>query len=156
MRLTTHTDYALRTLMYLAARTDTLATIADVSKAYGISSNHLMKVVHELAQAGYVKTIRGRQGGMRLARPPEDIQIGDVVRRTEAELNVAVCFADAGACVLHPCCVLERALKEALNAFLAVLDGYSLADLMRPRRRIVALLGLDGSIPQAAARSAAR
>lgn len=156
MRLTTHTDYSLRTLMYLAAHKDGLATIADVSNAYGISSNHLMKVVHGLGQAGYVQTIRGRQGGIRLARSPENIHIGDVVRRAEADLNVAICFVDAGACVIHPCCVLERALQKALDAFLAVLDGYTLADLMRPKRRIAALLGLHTTAQQALNRTAAR
>jgi Rrf2 family nitric oxide-sensitive transcriptional repressor len=143
MRLTTHTDYSLRTLMYLAVRKHDLATIADIAQAYGISHNHLMKVVHELAQSGFIQTVRGRQGGMRLARPPEEINIGDVVRTTENDLNVAVCFLDADACAIQQCCVLQRAMREALKAFLTVLDGYTLADLVRPRRRIATLLGLE-------------
>jgi Rrf2 family nitric oxide-sensitive transcriptional repressor len=143
MRLTTHTDYSLRALMYLAVRKQELATIADISQAYNISNNHLMKVVYELSQAGFIQTLRGRQGGIRLARAPEEINIGDVVRQTESDLNVAVCFVDADACSIQPSCVLQRALREALKAFLTVLDGYTLADLVRSRRRIATLLGLE-------------
>ena len=142
MRLTTHTDYSLRTLMYLAARQDDLATIADIAMAYGISHNHLMKVVHELGLAGYIQTVRGRQGGMRLARAPEEIRIGEIVRRTENDLNVAVCFAGPDACAIQQCCVLQRALREALKAFLTVLDGYTLRDLVEDRTQLGRLLGL--------------
>lgn len=153
MRLTAHTDYSLRTLMYLAVKKEGLATIDDIAEAYGISGNHLMKVVHELGLAGYIQTVRGRQGGMRLARPPGDINIGEVVRRTENDLNVAVCFVEAGGCAIQPCCVLQQALREALKAFLTVLDDYTLADLVRPRRRIAGLLGIEAPASVGAVRT---
>jgi len=142
MRLTTHTDYALRTLMYLAVRDEGLATIADIAAAYRISHTHLMKVVHELGLAGYIHTVRGRQGGMRLARPAEQIRIGELVRRTENDLALATCFGDGGACALEPGCVLQAALYQALAAFLDVLDRYTLADLVQRRQRLAVLLGI--------------
>jgi Rrf2 family transcriptional regulator, nitric oxide-sensitive transcriptional repressor len=143
MRMTTYTDYSLRTLMYLAIQPDSLATIADISMAYGISDNHLMKVVHQLGQAGIIETIRGRQGGMRLAWRPEKINLGKIVRQMEPDLEIAPCFGHKETCVIQPCCLLQRALKEALKAFLSVLDGYTLADLIQPQRRLASLLGID-------------
>jgi len=143
MRMTTYTDYSLRTLMYLAVKPEGLATIADISSAYGISRNHLMKVVHQLGQAGIVETVRGRQGGLRLAAPPEKINLGDVVRQMEPDLEIAPCFAAKGACAIQPCCLLQRALQQALKAFLAVLDEYTLADLIGPRARLTSLLGIE-------------
>jgi Rrf2 family nitric oxide-sensitive transcriptional repressor len=142
MRLTTYTDYSLRTLMYLAVKPDGLATIADISEAFGISRNHLMKIVHRLGVAGDIATARGRQGGMRLARRPEEINLGALVRRLEPDLEIAACFGNAAACVVAPACRLQGALNQALQAFLTVLDGYTLADLARPQHQLAALLGI--------------
>ena len=147
MRLTTYTDYALRTLMYLAIKPWGLATIADISTAYGISSNHLMKVVHQLGRAGVIETVRGRQGGLRLARSPEKISLADIVQRMEPDIDIAPCFSAKGTCTIQSCCVLQRALKEALDAFLSVLEGYTLADLIKPQRRLTTLLGIEAKTP---------
>lgn len=136
MRLTVHTDYALRTLIYLAVLPDRLGTIHEVATAYGISENHLTKVVHRLGQLGYVETVRGRRGGIRLARAPADIQIGAVVRDTEDDFALVDCGgpgSSAGPCRLLGGCVLQGALAEALSAFMSVLDRYTLADLAHPR-----------------------
>jgi Rrf2 family nitric oxide-sensitive transcriptional repressor len=142
MRLTAFTDYTLRTLIYLALRGDRLATIADIAGAYGISANHLMKVVHRLGQAGDIETVRGQRGGIRLARPAAEISLGAVVRRTEPDLEIVPCFGAAGICAIQPDCVLQSALHKALQAFLDVLDGYTLADLIGPQRSLIASLGL--------------
>jgi Rrf2 family nitric oxide-sensitive transcriptional repressor len=143
MRLTVFTDYTLRTLTYLALRPDRLVTIADISEAYQISNNHLMKVVHQLALSGDVVTLRGQRGGLRLARAPSEINIGAVVRRSEADLEMMPCFGSQGECVIRPECVLAAAVDEALRAFLAVLDSYTLADLVRPRAGLVRLLRIE-------------
>jgi Rrf2 family nitric oxide-sensitive transcriptional repressor len=142
MRLTTYTDYTLRTLIYLALERERLARIADIAESYGISENHLMKVVHRLGLAGYVETVRGKHGGLRLAEPPEAINLGEVVRRTEPDLDLVPCFEPSGLCRIRPACALKGVLGEALGAFLAVLDRYTLADLIRPRRELAGLLGL--------------
>lgn len=126
MKLTLFTDYSMRVLLYLAARPDRLCSIAEVAQTYRISQNHLMKVVTELVQSGYVESIRGRNGGIRLGKPPEDINIGALVRRTEGGFDLV----DCGNCIVAPACRLTGMLKEALSAFLAVLDRYSLADLV--------------------------
>lgn len=142
MRLTGFTDYTLRTLIYLALQPDRLATIADIAGAYGISVNHVMKVVHQLAVAGDIATTRGRRGGLRLARQASNINIGQVVRRTEPDMALVVCLAPCQGCVIQDRCVLKRALNDALAAFLAVLDQYTLADLVAPRRELAELLGV--------------
>ena len=140
MRLTSFTDYALRVLIYLGAHRDEerLATIGDIAAAYRISENHLMKVVHHLAKEGYVETTRGKGGGIRLARAPEEINIGAVVRITEDDLALVECFeAGAPQCPLVPACTLKGMLAQALRAFLAVLDAQTLADLLRPRAELI-------------------
>lgn len=129
MRLTRYTDYALRTLIYLGLNEPRLSSIADVAQAYRISENHLTKVVHQLGKLGLVHTMRGRGGGLRLGKQPEDIVIGAVVRQTEDDLALVECFA-SGACAITAPCRLRKALGEALAAFLDVLDGYTLADLL--------------------------
>ena len=130
MRLTTMTDYALRLLMYVAHRPDRLCTIAEIATAYGISEAHLMKITHQLGQAGFIETVRGKGGGMRLASPPQQINLGAVVRRMESDLFLVECFADAdNHCVLTGHCRLAAVLDEALGAFLARLDAVTLADL---------------------------
>ena len=145
MRLTRYTDYALRTLMYLGLRAGEISTIEDIAGHYGISRNHLMKIVHRLGRAGYVETVRGRGGGLRLGQAPEAIVVGDVVRLTEDDLALVECFdAETNQCVIAGGCVLQGALREALDAFLSVLDGYTLEDLLRPRTRLSALLALPG------------
>jgi Rrf2 family transcriptional regulator, nitric oxide-sensitive transcriptional repressor len=125
MRLTTFSDYSLRTLICLAVRGH--STVAEISRLYGISEAHLNKVIHQLGVAGDIETIRGRGGGIRLARPPQAINVGTVVRRTE-DLALVTCL-EGGGCLLSPACVLQTALKEALAAFLTVLDRYTIADL---------------------------
>jgi len=143
MHLTTFTDYALRTLIYLGAHRedDHLVTIRDIASGYGISENHLMKVVHHLAKQGYVETLRGKGGGMRLACAPEQINIGAVVRGAEGELAVVECLQDGNRnCPIEPACALRDVLLKATHAFTAVLDNKTLADLLKPRPMLVELL----------------
>jgi Rrf2 family nitric oxide-sensitive transcriptional repressor len=125
MRLTAFTDYTLRTLICLDVRGQ--STIADISALYGISDAHLTKVIHQLGLAGDIETTRGRNGGIRLAKSPESINVGAIVRRTE-DLALVTCF-ESGSCLILGACVLRTALDEALAAFLAVLDRYTIADL---------------------------
>lgn len=127
MKLTRYTDYALRVLMHLAGRPDRLASIAEIARAYGISENHLMKVVHELGRAGFITTVRGRGGGLKLARPAQAIPVGEVVRVTEDDCPLVDCTG----CALAPGCRLTGALAEARQAFFAALDRYSIADVAR-------------------------
>lgn len=145
MNLTRHTDYALRVLMYLASDADRLATIAEIADAYAISRNHLMKVVNQLGRAGFVQTIRGQQGGLRLGREPVAINIGAVVRATEGNLEIIDC--DKPGCPIVPACALKGALNEARDAFLAVLDRYTLQDLVGKRgHRLMALLRPEANL----------
>jgi len=156
MRLTIYSDYALRLLMYLAVKDDGLATIGEIADSYGISKNHLMKVAHELGVAGYVETVRGRGGGLRLSRAREAIRLGEVVRHTEPDMALVPCFAPVdGDCAIERCCVLKKALKRAGDAFLEVLDGYTLADLARPRSALRSLLAMPSAAPGRSARPAA-
>jgi Rrf2 family nitric oxide-sensitive transcriptional repressor len=136
MQLTRYTDYSLRVLIYLAADPERRATIDEIARGYDVSKAHLMKVVHQLGLRGWVTTVRGRGGGLELGRPPEEIRIGDVVRSTEESMALAECFdPSTSACAIEPRCRLRSALGEALAAFLAVLDGYTLADLVAGRRK---------------------
>lgn len=131
MQLTKFTDYALRVLIYLAQHPDGLATIADIAKDYDIPATHLMKVVHRLAQRGYIVTVRGKGGGMRLAKAPEMINVGDLVRDTEDNIDIVECFnAATQNCPLLPACALKSVLTEARKSFLATLDFYRLSDIM--------------------------
>lgn len=138
MRLTAYTDFALRTLMYLATHRDSLATIGQIADEHGIAKNHLTKVVHQLGVLGFVETVRGRNGGLRLARDPADISIGDVVRQTETDFHMAACFDETSAgCSLAPACGLKGTLARATQAFLAVLDEATLeAMAMREERKL--------------------
>lgn len=141
MRLTTLTDYSLRMLIHLAIKPDGRATIAEVATAYAVSESHLMKVAHLLGQGGYVATLRGRGGGLSLARPAEAIRVGDVVRHMEPDMALVPCFGD-GACAIQPGCRLKQRLYAAREAFLAVLDDTTLADIAEPRGELRALLGM--------------
>lgn len=146
MHLTMFTDYSLRVLMHVGARGGSTVTIDEVAASYDISRNHLMKVVLRLGQLGYLSTARGRGGGMTLAKPPEQIRLGTLVRQTEEDLALVACFAGRGRpCAIEPACVLKGVFGEALDAFFAVLDGYTLADLLEPRRRLAQLLGISAS-----------
>ena len=144
MRLTTFSDYSLRVLMYLGVHGEGLATIGEVARAYGVSENHLVKVVHHLAQHGYIETTRGKGGGMRLARSPEKINVGEVVRGTEDNLALVECFDRATSdCRIEPACVLKGILSRAVDAFFAALERYTLADLLVTKPRLARMLVLS-------------
>lgn len=148
MRLTGFTDYTLRVLIYLGAHRDgeRLATIGDIAAAYRISENHLMKVVHHLAKQGYVETTRGKGGGLRLARSPEQINVGAVVRGAEDDLAVVECFETGNLnCPIASACTLRVLLGRSMRAFLEVLDAHTLADLLQPQARLVRMLGEAGA-----------
>jgi Rrf2 family nitric oxide-sensitive transcriptional repressor len=146
MRLKSYTDYALRVLMHLAAQPDRLSSIAVIARTYRISHNHLTKVVHDLRKQGFVAAVRGRSGGVRLARPASEISVGEVVRHTEGTFDLV----DCGSCVIAPACALTAALHEARRAFMDVLDGYSLADLVDRKAAFRELLASFESTANAA------
>ena len=130
MRLTTFSDYALRVMLVLASRTDALVTIADVSAAFGISEAHLMKVAQVLGKTQWVETVRGRNGGMRLAMDPRKLRLGEVVRQLESDFALVECLGENNQCVLAGACGLEQAMVQAREAFLKELDRYTLAQLV--------------------------
>lgn len=136
MQLTDYSDYSLRVLTYLGLKGEKLATISEIAECYDISRNHIVKVVHRLGQLGYIETLRGKNGGLRLARSPEAINVGEVIRHMEASMDIVECFGKNNLCIISPNCVLRTAMNEALSAFLAVLDGYTLADLLAPQRHL--------------------
>lgn len=135
MRLTRYTDYAIRVLLYLGARPERLCSISEISGAYRISQNHLMKVVNDLVREGYVASVRGRFGGIRLGRAATEINVGDVIRHTEDGFDLV----DCASCVIAPACGMNSVLNQALAAFMAVLDSYTLEDLLARRMDISAL-----------------
>lgn len=139
MKLTLFTDYAMRVLLYLGARPERLCSIAEVAQAYRVSQNHLMKVVNALAREGYIESVRGRRGGIRLGRAPAAINLGALIRATEDGFQLV----DCGRCVVAPACGVTGVLGEALAAFLAVLDRYTLADMLTPHLRLRELLLMD-------------
>jgi Rrf2 family nitric oxide-sensitive transcriptional repressor len=136
MRLAEYTDYTLRVLMYCAAHPQELVTIGALAERHGVSKNHLMKIVNDLARQGVIETTRGRRGGVRLLKDPADVRIGDVVRAAETDFRLVECF-DPGtnACTLAPSCRLKHLLDSALRAYFEELDGATLADLIRPALR---------------------
>lgn len=144
MRLTNFTDYSLRVLMYLAADPDRRATIAEIASAFNISRNHLMKVVQFLGQEGLLSNVRGRSGGIELGRPPQDINIGAVVKAAEGDAVPAECFdRKTNTCGITKVCRLRGVLEEAVDAFQAVLDKYTLADLLVNQKALAKILLLD-------------
>lgn len=143
MQLTSFSDYALRLLLYLGAHDGALSQLAEVARVYGVSQHHLEKVAAHLAHLGFVESVRGRGGGMRLARGAEEINVGDVVRRTEPHFHLVECFqvGQERRCPIEPMCGLKGVLAEAQGAFLGTLDRYTLADLLKEREGLRALLG---------------
>lgn len=143
MRLTTFSDYSLRVLIYLGMHDAQLATVGQIANAYGISANHLTKVVHYLAQGGYIETTRGKGGGMRLGLAPESINLGELLRATEDNHKLVECFErESSDCRIESACVLRGILRRALDAFFRSLDGYTLADLLVPKARLQNMLVL--------------
>lgn len=130
MRLTSFTDYSFRVLLFAAANRDRLVTISEVRNHYKISHGHLLKVINGLKDNGFLESIRGRSGGLKLAMPPEKIILGNIVRVTEPDFKLIECFGDQNKCMISERCKLPGPLNEALNAFLTVLDQYTLADMM--------------------------
>ena len=129
MRLTSYSDYSLRVLIYLASQEQSkLTNIKEISEIYHISKNHLMKIVYNLGKLGYIETVRGRNGGFRLAKSPDAINVGEVVRKTEEDFYLVECFKEDDNCVISPVCSLKFILNNALDAFLKVLDQYTIAD----------------------------
>ncbi|GLQ52114.1 RrF2 family transcriptional regulator [Dyella flava] len=140
MRLTYQTDYALRLLMYLAVQGERRSSIHEIASQYGISENHLMKVTQKLAALGYVDALRGRSGGLKLARAPEQLRIGEIVRAMEPDFAIVECFGDDNSCSITPACSLRHVLDDARKSFLSVLDNCTLKQLVaRPRKLRIAL-----------------
>ncbi|ABA59409.1 transcriptional regulator, BadM/Rrf2 family [Nitrosococcus oceani ATCC 19707] len=151
MQLTQYTDYSLRVLIYLDLYNKELATISEIAKSYNISRNHLGKVVHNLANLGYIDTTRGKGGGMRLSQAPENINIGQVVRQTEGRFDLAECFNAAhNTCSISSCCELKNVFWEARCAFIAVLDRYTLADIVKNKSQLRSSLQIEWFPPKAA------
>jgi Rrf2 family nitric oxide-sensitive transcriptional repressor len=143
MRLTNYTNYALRTLMVAALRGPELVRVQDVADAFSISRAHLVKCVHQLGAWGYLENVRGRNGGFRLARPAAEITVGEIVRRTEDGFDLVECFnAATNTCALMNCCQLSTSFRKALQEFLAVLDGITIADIVSNRTDLERTLGL--------------
>jgi Rrf2 family nitric oxide-sensitive transcriptional repressor len=150
MRLSEYTDYTLRVLMYCAAHPQTLVTIGELAEHHGLSKNHLMKVVNDLARQGLLETTRGRGGGLRLLKPPEAIRIGDLVRASETDFRLVECFDPrTNVCTLTPSCRLKHLFDAALQAYFRELDGATLADMVAsdPPRAAARRVGAAGHRP---------
>lgn len=148
MRITRYTDYSLRVLLFVALKDKQISTIGEIADAYGISKNHLRKVVHELSVKGYLMASRGKNGGMYLKGRPEDINIGALVRDLEPDLEIVECFGESQSCVLTPACDLKKAFHNALQAFFECLEKYTLADLLPAENRpqMIRLLGMPSIV----------
>lgn len=143
MRLTAYSDYSIRILAYLTLKAENKSTIAEVSETYGISKEHVRKIVHHLVKEGYITSTRGRLGGLLIAKEAHEINIGELVRTTEADFNIVECFDDENNdCILKGACKLQAILNTALQAFLEVLDQYTLKDLLTPQNAIMELLDI--------------
>jgi Rrf2 family nitric oxide-sensitive transcriptional repressor len=146
--MTQFSNFAIRVLMYAALHDEAPSSVPDIARAYGASYDHMKKAAAELCRLGYLNSVRGRIGGVTLARRPEDIRIGEVIRATEGYVTLVECFDPAtNTCPLEPVCVFSRALHEAVDAFFAALDRYTLADLLEPAPQLASLLALreDGA-----------
>lgn len=144
MRLTHFTDYSLRVLTYLALKGEERSTISEIAERFTISRNHLMKVVQELSQRGYITAIRGKHGGLLLKQEPESIALGKLVRQFENDFTLVECFGENNQCTITPACQLRFILQDALNAFFDVLDRYTLADLLTGQETaLIKLLQID-------------
>ena len=140
MQLTAYTDYALRVLIYLAVHEAHVVTISEMAAAYDISKNHLVKIVHQLGQEGFIETLRGRGGGLRLAHAPDQLYLGEIVRKMEPHFHVVECFeSSTNRCPITPACGLASVLAQALDAFLAALDRYTLADITQEKPALAQL-----------------
>ena len=147
MQLTYYTDYSLRVLMYLAVNRDRMVNISEIANRYGVSRNHLVKVVHNLARGGFIKSYRGKGGGIELARDPAEINIGEVVRYTEGPPKPVECFdAERNRCVISNVCGLAEVIAEACDSFFATLDRYTLADLLKRRARLAKILASPANL----------
>lgn len=144
MRLTAYSDYALRVLIYLSVQDQRLATITEISQQYEISRNHLTKLVHDLGKHGYVETIRGKNGGLRIGRDPASISVGEVVRAMEKDRALVECFEPGSStCRIASACMLAGAMQKALDAFFEVLDGYMVVDLLEPKADPTKIFPID-------------
>ncbi|MBE9556121.1 MAG: Rrf2 family transcriptional regulator [Proteobacteria bacterium] len=145
MRLTNYSDYALRVLIYLSIQDGRLATIREISEQYDISRNHLMKLVQDLGKHGFAETVRGKNGGLRIGRDPATISVGEVVRAMEKDMAIVECFEPDGDfnCQIVSACVLAGIMRQAHNAFLEVLDGYSIKDLVLPKPQLIKAFPTD-------------
>ncbi len=136
MRLTLHTDYALRVMVHVGLRNGDLVTINEIAECYGISKNHLTKVVHQLGRSGFLETVRGKYGGVRLLVLPENLRLGEFVRRIEDDFALARCMREEGEeeCHIQGTCLARHAFAEGVHAFFSALDHYTLADMLRAER----------------------
>ncbi|MBT8062705.1 MAG: Rrf2 family transcriptional regulator [Gammaproteobacteria bacterium] len=153
MRLTRFSDYSLRVLIYLGLREGQLVTIRSISDAYGISRNHLMKVVSLLTRLEYLRAQRGPGGGIRLARDPAAINLAQVIRDTEEDLNMVECFSPDGKCVISPVCRLQFVIHAALDAFMATMESHTLEDLLHPAANLSGLLNMRQDVSAASERA---
>lgn len=140
MRLTRYTDYSFRVLLFAAATQGQLVTISEIRDHYKISHGHLLKVINGLKETGFLESVRGRSGGLKLAIAPEKIILGNIVRATEPDFKLIECFGDQNKCVISEKCKLPGPLNEALKAFLKVLDQYTLADMMLNEGKFTSIL----------------
>ena len=143
MRLTRYTDFCFRVLIHAGLKDGTLSTTREISDRYGISSNHLMKVVYDLNVKGYLETVRGKNGGIRLGRPPGEINLGALIREIEDDMALVECHVSEDLCRIGSGCLLRGVIAEAMSAFLGVLDRYTLADLLEPRTELARLLDIE-------------
>ena len=153
MRLTRYTDFCFRVLIHAGLKNGILSTTQEISDHYNISRNHLTKVVYDLNVRGYLETVRGRNGGIRLGRSPHEINLGDLVRDIEDDMTLVECHASADLCRISSGCVLRCVIGEAMGAFLSVLYRYTLADLLEPRAKLAKLLDLKPERPVLARRT---